>query len=240
MMTFSNFFKKNTFNSLIESNVLKTKEEINNYTQIVNDLGLVGHHDYQKNWDTLKSFLNIIINVPKNAPILDAGSSGNSAILRWLIEFGYTNLHACDLREKNKKYKSTIVNFSIQDITATNYPDAYFSAATCISVIEHGVDIYNFFAEMKRIIKPGGLLFISTDYWDQSINTENIYPYGVDFGAMKVMDNTDIINIINVASLHGFNISNHFKLQPREQCVRWDRVDREYTFIFMCFKNVVD
>lgn len=238
MKNLPNFFELCNFSELTESSVLKSKDEISFYSYLVKELGFEGHHDFQKNWDTLKSFLNIAVKVHKDDPILDAGSSGNSAILRWLTRVGYKNLYACDLREKNKQYTKTNVQFSIQDLTKTNYPDSYFSSITCISVIEHGVDILHFFNEMRRICKIGGQLLVSTDYWDSPISTDGIYPYGENFGQMKVMNKSDIVNLIEISIQNGFKLKNNFSLETNERCVRWERVNREYTFIFMCFERV--
>jgi SAM-dependent methyltransferase len=234
-MNTNKFLTDNEFSTLVESSILQSKDEYKYYTNLVNELQLVGHHDPQKNWDSLKAFLNIITRVSKNSPLLDAGSSGDSAILRWLAQFGYENLYACDVRDKSKKYQTGRVKFSLQDLANTNYPAGSFSAVTCISVIEHGVNFYNFFSEMKRIIRPGGLLLISTDYWSQSIDTTGIFPYGLEFGQMKVLQNDDLVNILTIASHLGFSINNRFGLRTGEKAVRWERVDREYTFVFMCF-----
>lgn len=232
------FFKNKNFPSLMRSSVLQSRNELDDYNATVNDLGLEGHHDFQKNWDTLKAFLNIVFKIDKSENILDAGSSGNSAILRWLSLIGYSNLFACDVREKNKKYLSSDVLFSIQDITSTNYESNSFSAITCISVIEHGVDFINFFKEMSRLIKPGGQLLVSTDFWNTPIDTHGIYPYGKNFGEMKVMNIQDINNIISIASDAGFIIDNKFPLSASEKVVRWERVNREYTFIFLVFTKL--
>jgi len=37
---------------------------------------------------------------------------------------------------------------------------------TCISVIEHVEEVRKFFRACHMLLKPGGLLFLTTDYWD--------------------------------------------------------------------------
>jgi 2-polyprenyl-3-methyl-5-hydroxy-6-metoxy-1,4-benzoquinol methylase len=65
------------------------------------------------------------------------------------------------------------------DITHTEYDAATFDAITCLSVIEHGVDLDAYFREMSRILKPGGILITSTDYWQAPIDTKGQEMYGV-------------------------------------------------------------
>ncbi len=45
-----------------------------------------------------------------------------------------------------------------------------FDYITSLSVIEHGVNIENYFKEMNRVLKKGGMLLTSTDYWYDKIN----------------------------------------------------------------------
>ena len=44
-----------------------------------------------------------------------------------------------------------------------------FDFITSLSVIEHGVNIQNYFKEMNRILKKDGILLTSTDYWPDKI-----------------------------------------------------------------------
>jgi SAM-dependent methyltransferase len=41
-----------------------------------------------------------------------------------------------------------------------------FDILTCISVIEHVQELRPFFRACRMLLKPGGLLFLTTDYWD--------------------------------------------------------------------------
>ena len=69
-----------------------------------------------------------------------------------------------------------LINLStlqLQSLEETNYQSNIFDFVTSLSVIEHGVDIHKYFMEMNRILKKGGLLLTSTDYWlEKTINTK--------------------------------------------------------------------
>ncbi len=127
-------------------------------------LGLKPHKAREKNWDFLHAFSLIMAQLSRDAVIVDMGTgSSDSTILRWLALYGYRNLHGCDL--EITPYTEGPINYTVQNIEATSYPDAWADAITCLSVIEHGVDAPRFLAECYRVLKPGGLLTLSTDFW---------------------------------------------------------------------------
>ncbi len=214
---------------------LLSKKEFNAASRLVDFLGLPSHHDPPKNWDTLKALFYILKNNDLETPVLDAGSSANSAILKWLSLLEYKNLYACDIREKNTRYDKGRINFSVQDTAATNYPDNYFQAVTSISVIEHGVPLDRFAKEMHRILRPGGYLLVSTDYWSEFIDCSGIFPYGEENPEMKVFQPNEIENFCKIAESCGLSLCGPLDLKTEERAVRWDRVDREYTFAFIAF-----
>jgi len=70
---------------------------------------------------------------------------------------------------KNAAYDSSKMIIECQDMTNLTYPDEMFDIVVCTSVIEH---LYNqsgwkgdiiAMGEMHRILKPGGILLLSTD-----------------------------------------------------------------------------
>ena len=50
-------------------------------------------------------------------------------------------------------YENKIFAISIQDLEKTNFQSNMFDYITSLSVIEHGVNIQNYFKEMNRILK---------------------------------------------------------------------------------------
>jgi SAM-dependent methyltransferase len=58
------------------------------------------------------------------------------------------------------------VTYATQDITAMSYPDGWFDAVACISVLEHIPAPLDQQAvhELLRVLKPGGLLVLTVDF----------------------------------------------------------------------------
>jgi SAM-dependent methyltransferase len=220
---------------LRRSAALQDRQEMQAATDFVKLLGLPSHHDPQKNWDTFKTLSHILDATRPEDPVLDAGSGGKSAILRWLTLLDYKSLHACDIRPAGNPFPN--VHFQVQDLTKTNYKAASFKAIACVSVIEHGVPLDAFVAEMARLLQPGGVLAVSTDYWSEPVNCRGIYPYGEAMGEMKVLSPADIRRLCSLAEAAGLALCSPLELGTGEKAVRWERVNREYTFFFLAFRK---
>lgn len=220
---------------------LKSKAEMNAATFLIEKLGLPLHNDHQKNWDTLKALYYVARSTDSKSSILDAGGGLHSPVLNALASFGYDSIYACDVVDVNytpDKFSDKI-KFSVQNIEQTDYPAQFFHAVTCLSVIEHGVDHRRFFAEMSRITKEDGLLIITADYWPDFIDCSGIFPYGTDNPEMKVYQAEDINDLVQMGNEFGFELCAPLKLTASERAVRWDAVDREYTFIFIAMRKMV-
>src|SRR5215216_222881 len=108
--------------------------------------------------------------VPNGASldILDVGcgSGANSAAL---AAKGH-RLHGIDLSQAAiEKYRRQGFDGRVCDIeNGLDYPDATFDVVFCSEVIEHMTSPETLVAEMRRVLKPGGLLVLSTPnsaYW---------------------------------------------------------------------------
>ena len=217
---------------------LQTRLETDAATALVEALGLPSHHDSQKNWDTFKCISYIASTGDKETPVLDAGSGARVVAPRWLRQLGYQNVYACDMQGAQKDlYKNLGIKFSVQNLTETNYEDAFFQAVTCISVIEHNVPLDKFAEEMGRILKPGGLLLVSTDYWSEYIDCEGIYPYTFEAGEMKIITPKDMTEFTEMARENGMEPCEPLQFETTDKAVRWERTDRDYTFYFAAYRK---
>lgn len=204
--------------------------------QRVFDIGLVPHYSRTKNWDFLKALAILVDEVPRDAPVLDAGSGAFSVILEWLDAAGYTDLSGCDYFVEREGRVGRI-HYSKQDLTRTTYPDLAFTGITCLSVIEHNVDLPRFLGEMHRILRPGGPLIVSTDYWPQKIDTTGIRPYGDEIGETRVFSEDELRAFVEGARAAGFEPVAPMRYVAQERAVEWAKIPEPYTFAFVAFRK---
>lgn len=209
------------------NSVLKTKDEWQEALNLINNSGLPFHNDFPKNWDTLSALSLILEKFDENSRILDAGSEIYSSILICLYLYGYKNLYGINLVFKERIKKGRIL-YEHGDITKTRFENEYFSAVTCLSVIEHGVNYEDFFKEMNRIIKKGGILFISTDYWHDKINTDKIEVYN---SKTVIFSRNEIEDLLQIARRSGFELLGDQDLNCNEKTIHWEKYNLRYTFI---------
>lgn len=124
------------------------------------------------------------LGVPRDAAIVDAGSGGSFFPPYLATRGGYPNVTVTDWRggaladgmdygdclphvEAQRKFTGATLRFVdclLEEMRA--FPDAAFDVTMCISSIEHVVTHHaRACAELARITKPGGLLFVTSDYF---------------------------------------------------------------------------
>ena len=202
------------------------------------------HADPFKNWD-LAQIHRVCSALPKSARILDAGCSESyCSTLKYFYRTGFEQAEGIDL---NISFQDRLEQFVIMksdrmlkppfrlhkgDLMHTPFRRDTFDAVTCLSVIEHGVEIELFFREMCRVLKPGGLLYVSTDYWPEKIRTEGVTAWGLDW---TIFSKDEIQQVIQAAIDEGLRIDDVAIPSAQVPIVRWS--GKEYTFISMVFQK---
>jgi hypothetical protein len=188
--------------------------------------GLPPHPDDPKNWDLLVALGETLARSRPGDRVLEAGAPGYSRYLTWLWMYGFRRLHGIDL-----VYESPVRHGSIQyepmDLTRTRFKDGELGAVACLSVIEHGVDPRVYVREMARILRPGGVLITSTDYWCEPLDVAGKEAYG---GPVKVFDGGGIAELVALAGEVGLVPERAFDPSCGEAVVHWKRVDLDYSF----------
>jgi SAM-dependent methyltransferase len=117
------------------------------------------------------------IRTMKSGKILDIGSTICDRLFAFLPKT--VEIHGINLNDK--PIKNDAIKFKTGDIRKTDYPNDFFDCITCISTLEHiGVsgrygsdedkdgDV-KAMREMKRILKPNGILLVTVPYGAQDV-----------------------------------------------------------------------
>jgi len=213
--------------------VLRTEAEANAATAEIARLGLPSHPDQVKNWDTLAALSVVLSRTRPSDRILDAGAAYYSTLLPILARYRYTHLDACNLEFRQPKARGSI-EFRYGDLTATDYPSGAFGSITCLSVIEHGVDLTAYFKEMARLLRPGGTLVTSTDYWSEPIDTTGLVAYDTP---VRVFTPADITAGLEIAKSYGLEPTGPLDLSCQDRVVTWPRFGLRYTFVVFTLRK---
>jgi len=194
--------------------------------------------DPLKSWDVRHALELIEANAPDlGTPVLDMGCF-NSEVVYALDALGYRDVHGCDLNPLCRwlPYWNR-VHYACADLTHTPYPDGRFGAVTCLSVIEHGVPIGAMAAEAARLLRPGGLLVLTTDY-DADAAPHAIDPQFRVFGrGWQVFTPEGLDGVIEAFAARGFAPLDLAKAvrTHAERPVHWN--GRRYTFALVALRK---
>lgn len=210
-----------------ENGVLLTRAEVERSTRIVRDAGLPVYSVPAKNWDSLAALGAILNRTGPEARVLDAGGIMQSVISSWLWLAGYRDLW-CINPIFERPFRHADIRYEPGDATATRFPSASFDAITCLSVVEHGVDLDGYFREAARLLKPGGVLVTSTDYFPEPVDVRGARAYGTD---VKIFDRRGIEDALAAAAAVGLRPDGEVPLDADERVVHWDLTNLDYTFV---------
>ena len=188
--------------------------------------GLPAHNDRPKNWDLLVALGTILDHTKPADPVLEMGAPRYSRLLPWLALYEYRALDGIDL-VFDAELRDGPIRYRRMDLTATTFPDGAFAAIACLSVVEHGVDIERYLAEASRLLRPGGVLVTSTDFWCEPVDTSGLEAYG---GTVRIFDPGDLAGWLEIAARHGLAPVRPLELGCRERVVTWERLGLRYTF----------
>ena len=215
------------------SGALQTEAEWQHALALGREQHLRLHRGPEKNWDHLAAVFAILRSAPPPARVLDAGAEFYSNVLPALFLAGYRELYGLNLGFTDPARRGPI-RYEPGDLTATRFPDAFFDAVTCLSVIEHGVPLAAYFKEMHRILKPGGLLITSTDYYPTPIDTAGKSAHGAP---VKIFTRPEIESCLDLARRSGFELTAPVHLDCTSRPVHWREVDLRYTFLLFTLRK---
>lgn len=216
--------------------VLKSSDEVAATLAQVKHLGLPLMNDLCKNWDSLAALDIVLANTHCGARIFDAGAETYSMILPWLYLYGYRDLIAGNLVFK-RPFNRGPIRYQFANIANSGFESGSYDAITCLSVIEHGVDLEAYFREMARLLKPNGILVTSTDYFEGPTNTHGQIAYGCP---IRVFTREDIDQIVMLAKRFGLELTGPLDLTSHDRVVHWNEFSLSYTFVVFSMRKRIE
>lgn len=231
----------------VQTLILRERSELDLAQEGVRRRGLSRATTPEKEWDNWLALT--ALDGLQDAPVADLGCR-SGILLTWLHQSGFRRLYGCDLRwpvppirEAARKMMWDTVRAGIAmyarnwrrmkraPVERTGFPANHFAAVASMSVIEHGVDVPRFYAEAYRLLRPGGLLIVSTDYWP-----ERVEMLGSRLWQREdiVFDAAGLTNLIRSARDAGFEAADS-DLEAGEPLVSFD--GRSYTFAYLVVRK---
>lgn len=211
---------------------LTSRSEVEDSRRVLRGLRVRHLYDHPfKIWDGVRIFSTIIHETEPTAAVLDFGSGSHSNVLRWLELHGYSRLRAVDLVFKRPIRQGSIEYFG-DDVMKTHFEEGSFDVAFAQSVIEHGIDPVRFFEEARRVLRPGGPLLISTDFWPAKVETRDQTMYGAPW---TIFSEDELRRVVGTAAEVGFRLETPLKLQVGEPLL--EVFGRRYTFAFFALRR---
>lgn len=126
------------------------------------------------------------------------------------------------------------IRYEPGDITQSRFEANAFDAIVCQSVLEHGVAVPAYLQEMSRILKPGGLLITSIDYWADGVDTPDDVPDGSPY---HIFTESDMRTIFSTADSCGLRLTDPIDLACRERAIERPRFGLEYTYLVFTLRK---
>ncbi len=216
------------------SPVLKTQKQVDEAADWLKKEFNYRHADPPKAWDLAQMLQFIQANVSKEGNIMDLGAVGCPVTIL-LSKKGYSNLSAIDLSNKllhKIPFWLSRIRYAKGDLHETGFEEGSFDCLTCVSVIEHGVDLKRFGKEAARILKNDGYLLVSFDYWPQKIKTDGVQFFGLPW---TIFSKTETSRMIKEFEKNGLKLVGKPSFSAKEKLVHW--LERDYTFGLMVFQK---
>ncbi|KAF5057862.1 Methyltransferase domain protein [anaerobic digester metagenome] len=188
--------------------------------------------DPLKSWDVALTLDFIDAHLPNFACILDLGAYCSEVPVS-LSRMGFGNVYGVDINPKIKCMPhADKIHYCVSDYMDTPFPAASFDAITAISVIEHGYDPERLFAEVGRLLRPGGYFIASFDYWPERIDTMNVSFFDLSW---LIFSAEDVQLLLDLARLNGFSPAGEICEESLERPIHCKGFD--YTFAWLVLRK---
>lgn len=186
-----------------------------------------------KSWEVWHMLRTIETLKPdRRSAIYDVGVV-NSEIPLVLWRRGYRDIEGCDVDPHGRavRWYGNRIAFRWEDFYETSHSPDSVDVITALSTIEHGYRGREFFRAAQRLLKPGGLLCISTDYHEDKITIDPGFRlFGLPY---VIFSRSEIEALLGAAVECGFSPAGPLAWASSDYPIEW--LGHRYTFIYLAF-----
>lgn len=209
---------------------LASRLEVEVCTRWLKRHGLQSHRLQCKDFDMAGIMAHL-----SDGNLLDMGSSDSYLLANARRKGIRGELHGIDLRTPDVAVEG--VTYKVGDLTETGLPAAHFENITCLSVLEHGIDFAAFAREAARLLKPGGHLYCTFDYWSPRV-VPHMRLFGLDW---KILDWHDVLRLVEACGREGLFLVEDIDWTLGKPVITHDYYSPErytrYTFGMLVFRR---
>lgn len=190
--------------------------------------------DVRKSWDVAWFAAVLEGTLSHDDVVMDVG--GVHSELPWVLHLaGFRHLHSCDIDPKVLRMPfDRHIRYHVGQLASIAVNNGTVGAVTAVSTVEHGVDVDQFFRTARRLLRPGGLLCLSTDYWPTKVDVSDTTIFGLPW---TIYDRTEAQELIARALDAGFMTldGGHEVPNAGEACLQFS--GRSYTSLGAIFRR---
>lgn len=210
--------------------VLKTREQVNGATKWLQKNRFTTHGLSCKDFELAQATSEL-----KPGNILDMGADG-SFILHNAVKIGHPGMKVgIDLAEVTGTNRAEGAEYFVGDLMQTPFPDESFDQVFSLSVIEHEVNYSRFAQEVSRILKKGGELIVSFDYWPEKIDTSLTKLYSLSW---NILDRINVMQLISELKEVGLTVDGEIDWAHQDAVINpqyCSPAQCSYTFFILKF-----
>lgn len=190
---------------------LKTQDQINEATEWLKSHDFITHPISCKDWELMSALTRI-----GSGDVLDMGADG-SFILHNVVKQNLVGRKVgIDLAEVTGDNRAEGAEYYVGDLMLTEFKNESFDFITSCSVLEHNVDLKAFSKEVSRLLKPGGELIVSFDYWPTKINTAEMLLYGLPW---HILSRQDAVELIEECESRGLELTGNVDWETKDAVI---------------------
>ncbi len=189
--------------------------------------------DETKSWDVAYFSRFIVDELSRDDLAVDVGAVASE--LPWILHLaGYRRIVACDLSRRVLRMPfAGQIDYRVGPLNSLGLHRGSVAVVSAVSVIEHGLDLEAFFFQTSELLRPGGILCLSTDYWPEPISTDDVRIFGFPW---RIFNARDISMMLRSADAAGLEL----QATPQSPSItapviRWS--GRSYTFLAMVLRK---